>query len=98
MRLPTRAVIALIAEHFPHLVDTRIKPARRAEYQRDWEDHSGTIVDHGTGERVKVAAATHHPASGEFSYRPDGKARELILQALALGQITDDGDYGDEPR
>ena len=77
-------VIALVAEHFPHLVETRIKPARRAEYQKDWEDHSGTIVDHQVGERVQVAKATHHPATGEFSYRPDGKARELILEALRL--------------
>jgi hypothetical protein len=88
-------VIALVAGHLPDLVDRRIKPAVRAQYQADWEANSGTIVDRTIAERVKVAEAHHQPATGEFSYRPDTKARSLLLEALALGHITEDGDYSD---
>lgn len=94
-------VIALVAEHFPELVDRRIKPGVRAQYQKDWEENSGTITDRSIGERVKVADGTHRAATGEFSYRPDPKARTLLLEALALGLITEDGEYSapasDEP-
>ena len=57
-------VIALVAEHFPDLVDRRIKPAMREQYRKDWEQNSGTITDQTIGERVKVATATHRAAKG----------------------------------
>lgn len=86
-------VKALLAEHCPDLVTSQLTAEARARYKRQWEDTGGYVIDGTIGERVKVATVEHLPASGEFSYRPVDRARHLLQDAIAAGQINEYGEY-----
>jgi hypothetical protein len=85
--------VALLAEHLPELVQRRIRPARRAQYQQEWEENGGKITSALIGERVEVATVRHLPPTGDFSYRAAGKAPVLLAEAIAAGQISEWGEY-----
>lgn len=84
-------VVKLVAEHFPELVERRIKPTVRAELGKEIEKRNGWVPTPGTGELVKVADVTEHDANGRFQLRPDARAQQMIAAAVEAGVITEDG-------
>lgn len=84
-------VIKLVADHFPELVEKRIKPAARAELQAQIEEKDGCIADPMTGELEKVATITRHDANGQFQFRPGKRFEHMITAAIEAGLITADG-------
>jgi len=90
--LRDRAVIDLLAAHFPELVTARISPVARARYQREWEENGGKITDQNIGERVQVAEVEHMRATGQFAYKAVDKAATLIEEAIGAGLINEWGE------
>ena len=86
-------VIRLVAEHFPDLIDRRVRLSARALYQKELEENGGKVTDRMIGERVQVGTAEHKPATGAFTYRPVPKARTLLQEAVDAGLLTEDGEW-----
>jgi len=84
-------VVKLIRDHFPEFVQVRLKKAVRADVEKQIDMRDGWVATPGTGELVKVAEVTKHPATGRFQVRPDARAQQMISAAIEAGLITEDG-------
>jgi hypothetical protein len=84
-------VIKLLREHFPEFVEVRIKPAVRADIDKEIDRRNGWVPTPGTGELVKVAEVTPRDANGKFQLRPDARVQQMITAAIESGRITEDG-------
>lgn len=92
--LQDERLVKLLAEHFPHLVGRRIRPAHRVWLQEYLESHDGQVPDPATGEAVKVATIRNLPPTGEFAYTGKTKYTGRLRDALATGalKVTETGD------
>jgi UvrD/REP helicase N-terminal domain len=88
------AVIALLTEHAPKWVTSKIKRDVLARYDDELKKNNGQVIDRGLGEFVTVATVEPLKPTGEYSvtWYDDGKGQIRLQEAIDAGLITLDGD------
>lgn len=95
--LADERVIKLIDEYLPELIERRIRPQIRAEFQVELEENGGCVANRATGEKEQVATITPRPANGRFAYKAGKQAAGQIRAAIEAGLITEDGEIPAAP-
>lgn len=85
-------VVKLLDEHFPEYVQRRIRPAVRAELDKELKKHDGKVENRNDGEWEQVATITPRRANGRFQCKLEDGAAEVIAEAIDAGLITADGE------
>jgi energy-coupling factor transporter ATP-binding protein EcfA2 len=85
-------VVKLLDEHFPEFVQRRIKPAVRAELEKELRKHDGQVANRNDGEWEQVATITSRKANGRFQCKLEDNAAEVIAAGVEAGLITEDGE------
>jgi hypothetical protein len=82
-------VLEMLAACFPGSVTERVRPSVRAALLAEMADNDGKVADKHSGEVALLGKVTRHKPTGEFSYRPDKRARDRIVGDWRAGRLTE---------
>ncbi|MFE6304971.1 hypothetical protein [Nocardiopsis sp. NPDC057823] len=85
--LEDRDLLELLREARPDLVRRTVKPATRKAFAELVSDE-GTLIDRTSGEVVTVATVEYTPVTGAFTYAPNTRAQEAVLEAWHRGELA----------
>jgi hypothetical protein len=81
-------VVALVAEHFPGFVTSRVSPDAKAALDARLVKSGGCLIS-DAGEKAKLATVTRNAPTGAFTYRPAAGSADRIMSLWLAGQLRD---------